>query len=61
MNAHGQVVGQARTRYGADRPFRTGPNQPINPVTDDLGVLASSPAMPGKRRIRWLGQPTCDQ
>ncbi len=41
INALGQVVGEARTIYGADRPFRTSPTPPDDPSKDDHRVLAS--------------------
>jgi len=41
INDRGQVVGSSE-RGGdyAEHAFRTAPNQPINPMTDDLGTLA---------------------
>jgi probable HAF family extracellular repeat protein len=43
INDLGQAAGiayKATPRHGAQRrAFRTGPNQPINPLTDDLGTL----------------------
>jgi len=42
INATGQVVGQSQqdtTNPSAFRAFRTAPNRPINPATDNLGTL----------------------
>ncbi len=39
INNLGQVVGQSATATGDRRAFRTAPNSPINPATDDLGTL----------------------
>jgi probable HAF family extracellular repeat protein len=40
INDVGQVVGYgAAPGWGADHPFRTGPNAPLNLATDDLGSL----------------------
>jgi probable HAF family extracellular repeat protein len=40
INASGQVVGGSFVHYGAIfHAFRTAPNRPINPATDDLGTL----------------------
>jgi len=39
INASGQVVGGAQTADLHGHPFRTAPNSPINPATDDLGDL----------------------
>jgi probable HAF family extracellular repeat protein len=38
MNASGQVVGHSSAFVG-DHAFRTAPNSPINPATDDLGTF----------------------
>jgi probable HAF family extracellular repeat protein len=39
INDLGQVVGWSWIQYGiTGHPFRTAPNQPINPATDDLGA-----------------------
>ena len=42
MNALGQVVGSSMTDGRVLHGFRTAPNQPINPNTDDLGNLGGS-------------------
>jgi probable HAF family extracellular repeat protein len=39
INDRGQVVGYSWPQFGGMRAFRTAPNAPINPLTDDLGVL----------------------
>jgi len=39
INASGQVVGESLTSDLAWRAFRTAPNAPINPDTDNLGTL----------------------
>lgn len=41
VNAFGQVAGWA-TINGTAHAFRTAPNSPINPATDDLGALGGS-------------------
>jgi probable HAF family extracellular repeat protein len=41
INASGQVVGQAWFNAGW-HAFRTAPNSPINPATDDLGTLSGT-------------------
>ena len=39
INNLGQVVGEAtKSDFSTTHPFRTAPNSPINPATDDLGV-----------------------
>jgi len=43
VNALGQVVGSASARS-----FRTAPNRPIDPATDDLGALAPPPSTQDK-------------
>ena len=43
INASGQVVGYSyNTGHTAVRGFRTAPNRPINPATDDLGTLGGA-------------------
>jgi probable HAF family extracellular repeat protein len=44
INDSGQVVGFSilRWRFGALHAFRTAPNSPINPATDDLGTLGGT-------------------
>ena len=42
INNNGQVVGVSDTNAGIPHAFRTAPNQPINPATDDLGSLGGS-------------------
>jgi len=39
INNRGQVVGFALTASGLPHAFRTAPNEPINPATDDLGTF----------------------
>jgi len=39
INDKGQVVGNSLTVNGETHAFRTAPNSPINPSTDDLGTL----------------------
>ena len=39
VNTAGQVVGVSRSSSGQNHAFRTSPNAPINPATDDLGTL----------------------
>ncbi len=39
INDKGQVVGNSQTVSGETHAFRTAPNSPINPSTDDLGTL----------------------
>ncbi|HZQ17247.1 MAG TPA: hypothetical protein VFA90_00895 [Terriglobales bacterium] len=39
INDVGQVVGESYTKYGDIHAFRTAPNRPINPATDDLSPL----------------------
>jgi probable HAF family extracellular repeat protein len=39
INDLGQVVGNSLNASGQTRAFRTAPNSPINPLTDDLGTL----------------------
>lgn len=41
INNLGQVVGFSTIASGGDRAFRTEPNSPINPATDNLGLLGS--------------------
>ncbi len=54
MNDLGQVVGIFRMADGNWHAFRTEPNQPIDPNTDDLGTLGGSYAEP--HSINNLGQ-----
>jgi probable HAF family extracellular repeat protein/autotransporter-associated beta strand protein len=42
VNNLGQVVGFSVTADGAQHAFRTEPNLPINPATDDLGTLGGA-------------------
>ena len=42
VNDTGQVVGLSYTVGGQPHAFRTAPNRPINPATDDLGTLGGS-------------------
>jgi probable HAF family extracellular repeat protein len=42
VNASGQVVGSSFTSTYYYHAFRTAPNSPINPATDDLGTLLAS-------------------
>jgi probable HAF family extracellular repeat protein len=42
INNSGQVVGGSYASGGAWHAFRTEPNQPINPATDDLGTLGGT-------------------
>jgi len=42
INDSGQVVGVSHTASGNEHAFRTAPNSPINPVTDDLGTLGGT-------------------
>src|SRR5204862_405147 len=48
INASGQAVGQAvySGSLVAVRAFRTAPNQPIKPTTDDLGTLGGTVSYP---------------
>ena len=39
INASGQAVGRAQTNDSSTHAFRTSPDSPINPATDDLGTL----------------------
>jgi probable HAF family extracellular repeat protein len=39
INASGQVVGDSLALDGWHHAFRTGPNRPIDPATDDLGTF----------------------
>ena len=41
INASGQVVGTTAD-FRHTRSFRTAPNSPVNPATDDLGTLVSA-------------------
>jgi probable HAF family extracellular repeat protein len=43
INSSGQAVGHFGTDTGLLHAFRTAPNSPINPATDDLGSLRLSP------------------
>ena len=42
INDSGQVVGYGDTKSGAVHAFRTAPNSPINPATDDLGSFINA-------------------
>ncbi len=55
INAGGQVVGISDTVGGnGRRSFRTAPNKPINPATDDLGTLGATFTI--ARGINDIGQ-----
>ena len=43
INSSGQVVGIFDTGTVPGHAFRTAPNRPINPATDDLGTLRDTP------------------
>jgi probable HAF family extracellular repeat protein len=43
INSSGQVIGSAQNAAGQNRGFRTAPNKPINPSTDDLGATNAFP------------------
>ena len=51
INNAGQVVGISTLPSGAKHGFRTAPNQPINPQTDDLGTSVVKPVS------RWASIP----
>jgi probable HAF family extracellular repeat protein len=42
INNSGQVVGDSTIASGKAHAFRTAPNSPINPLTDDLGTLGGT-------------------
>jgi len=42
VNASGQVAGSCLSGHFPIRAFRTAPNRPINPATDDLGTFGGS-------------------
>src|SRR6476620_5141000 len=42
INASGQVAGSCLSGHNPIRAFRTSPNSPINPATDDLGTFGGS-------------------
>lgn len=46
INDKGQVVGNSQTVSGETHAFRTAPNSPINPATDDLGTLGGGYSTP---------------
>lgn len=59
INNLGQVVGSANNTIRVSRAFRTAPNSPINPATDDLGIdigSSSSGGFSGASDINNLGQ-----
>jgi probable HAF family extracellular repeat protein len=58
VNNLGQVVGYCFGANNSCHMFRTGPNQPINPATDDLGSFDSNNANYGNIAygINDLGQ-----
>ncbi|MUG97181.1 hypothetical protein F7734_34560 [Scytonema sp. UIC 10036] len=56
INDLGQVVGSANTSNGQGRAFRTSPNSPINPATDDLGTLSDRNGFSGATDINNQGQ-----
>jgi len=45
INASGQVVGYSLTGTGTPHAFRTAPNSPINPATNDLGTLGGTQSL----------------
>jgi len=49
INNLGQVVGYSSTDSGEAHAFRTAPNSPINPATDDLGTLGGEGLLSGNR------------
>lgn len=54
INDRGQVVGISRNNLEQRHAFRTAPNSPINPATDDLGTLGGTSSSPSG--INNLGQ-----
>ena len=62
INARGQVVGDSVMADGSLRAFRTAPDKPIDPLTDNLGtfagpdVLADDAGMSRARAVNDLGQ-----
>ncbi len=54
INDSGQVVGSAWNDQGDSYAFRTSPNSPINPATDNLGTLGGS--VSGANGINNSGQ-----
>jgi probable HAF family extracellular repeat protein len=55
INASGQVVGTSQSIEAMRRAFRTRPDRPIDPATDDLGSLTPSGSS-GASAINDLGQ-----
>jgi probable HAF family extracellular repeat protein len=56
INDLGQVVGNSLNASGQTRAFRTAPNSPINPLTDDLGTFGGD--FSSATAINNLGQVT---
>ena len=54
VNASGQSAGSCLTGHFPTRAFRTAPNSPINPATDDLGTFGGDHSV--ARGINDLGQ-----
>jgi len=54
MNLSGQVVGDSLASNGYPHAFRTSPDRPINPLTDDLGTLGGKGSE--ARGVNDLGQ-----
>jgi probable HAF family extracellular repeat protein len=48
INAYGQVAGDSVLADGSTHAFRTAPDRPIDPATDDLGVIDLPGPEPGR-------------
>lgn len=56
INNLGQVVGKSIDVQGSLRAYRTAPNSPINPITDDLGINIDNSGFSDANDINSKGQ-----